>query len=93
MNRVLEGTSDLPTVEAKMEAVEQAGRLANKLARKLLAESHPDKNPGDQAAARRYQQVLDALESVKSHTDGFRRQVEEIKERIDNPPEGSIQIG
>lgn len=92
VNQVLHGTSDLPTVEAKMEAVEQAAALANRLAKKLLAQNHPDRNP-EPTAAGRYQEVLDALEAIRSHTEGFRSRVDAIKDRIANPPEGSIQIG
>jgi hypothetical protein len=93
VNHVLRGTADLPTVSAKLKAVEEACGLANKLARKLLAVDHPDRKPGDAAAARRFREVSDALEAVRSHTESFRARVVEIREREKNPPDGFIKIG
>ena len=56
------------------------------------ADLRPSAAP-EPTAAGRYQEVLDALEAIRSHTEGFRSRVDAIKDRIANPPEGSIQIG
>ena len=93
VNEVLHGTSDLPDVQSKMAAVDEARRTAEHLAKKLLGQNHPDKNPGDPAAARKYQEVLDAVEAIREHTERFRKKVSGILERKENPPDGHIQIG
>lgn len=93
VNQVLHGTSDLPDVKSKMAAVDGACRTAERIAKKLLGQSHPDRNPGDLIAARRYQEVLDAIGAIREHTEGFRKKVSGILERKENPPDGHIQIG
>jgi hypothetical protein len=75
---------------ARLKAAEKAFTIAQRLARDLMAKNHPDKNPGDQTAVIRFRQVGQALESIEYHTKEFRRKVEEIQKRGDNPPDGFI---
>jgi len=89
VTQVLHGTSDLPDVQSKMAEVERACRTAERIAKKLLGQNHPDKNPGDPTAAKRYAHVLDAIGVIREHTESFR---ERILERKENPPDGHIQI-
>lgn len=93
VTQVLYGTSDLPDVRSKMAAVDEACRAAERIAKKLLGQNHPDRNPGDTTAARKYQEVQDAIRVIKNHTEEFRKKVLIIQERKDNPPDGHIRIG
>jgi hypothetical protein len=91
--QLLRGVAGLPDVQSKMEAVDGACRLADRLSKKLLGQNHPDKNPGDQQALDRYRRVLAARDTIREHTEKFRTRVQDILERKRNPPDGHIQIG
>jgi hypothetical protein len=93
VNQLFHGTLHLPDIESKMAAVDKAFRIAERSAKKLLGQNHPDKNPGDPEAAERYQRILSALEVIKDHTEKFREKVSGILDRRENPPDGHIQIG
>ena len=77
---------------ARLQAAEKAYNVAQRLARNLMAAYHPDKNPGNQTAIIQFRQVNLALEAIEYHTKEFRRKVEEIQKRSEDPPDGFIMI-
>jgi hypothetical protein len=77
---------------ARLQAAEKAYNVAQRLARNLMAAYHPDKNPGNQTAIVQFRQVSQALETIEFHTKEFRRKVEEIQKRGEDPPDGFIWI-
>jgi len=62
-----------PDVPSRVKAAEAALVRAERIGKALLSVHHPDKNPGDCAAAGRFRRVMDALESIRHHTEEFKR--------------------
>lgn len=73
--------------EARVEAAERALAVAERVGKSLLGAHHPDRNPGDPGAARRFRRVGEALESIRHHTAELRR-------RLASPPldDGKVRI-
>jgi hypothetical protein len=87
--------SSLKTVEGleqRIKAAEKALAWAQKLAKELRFQYHPDKNPGDDAAERKFKAIGIALQVIEEHTEEFKRKALEKKHRIDNPPDGFIMV-
>jgi len=80
-------------IQLKMNAVDEASQLAERISRRLLGQNHPDKNPGNPRALEKYRRVLIARDTIRKHTEEFRIRVQEILERKKNPPDGHIEIG
>lgn len=68
-------------VEERSRAADEQLEAARGLAKKLMALHHPDRNPGDQEAAKRFRRVQDALDVVRAET-------ESLKERLGQRTEG-----
>ena len=71
---------------SRASRAEAAGKeldYARSLARKLLGLHHPDKNPGDEEAAKRFRRVGDALRAIEDGTIKFQdlARQEPVKER------------
>lgn len=73
----------LPNSASRVQAVETLLLEAKKLAKRLMALHHPDKNPGDPEATRRFQHVKTALETIESNTETFKNSYEIIKTRAE----------
>lgn len=69
-----------PDVPSRIKAAEAALARAERIGKALLSAHHPDKNPGDQAAAGRFRRVMVALEAIRYHT-------EELKKRASRAPD------
>jgi hypothetical protein len=77
---------DLSLLPDSASRVQEAERLladARKLAKKLMAVHHPDKNPGDSEAAERFQRVRGALETIESNTESFKNSYGAMKARAE----------
>jgi hypothetical protein len=79
-------------LEARIKATEKALEWAKKLAKDLRFKCHPDKNPGDAAAERKFKAIGVALQVIEEHTEEFKCKALEKKYIIDNPPDGFIMI-
>lgn len=69
-----------PDVPSRIRAAEAALARAERIGKALLSAHHPDKNPGDHAAAGRFRRVMGALEAIRYHTA-------ELKKRASAAPE------
>ena len=69
---------------------------AKKIARGIMVNSHPDKNPGDQKAEDRFKTVAAALASIETHTNKFieslKIKLEIEKDELERRNKGSIFI-
>lgn len=68
-------------VDARAEAAERELEKARSLARKLMGLHHPDKNPGDEEAAKRFMRVKTALSVIEQETASLREKMASRKER------------
>jgi uncharacterized protein (DUF342 family) len=82
-NSIAETLSSLPDAAARIQATESLLIDAKKLAKKLMAVHHPDKNPGDFDAAARFQRVKDALLTIEDNTESFKAKHESMKARAE----------
>ena len=80
---VVHDLTALPDAASRVQAVESLLIEARKLAKRLMAVHHPDKNPGDLGATKRFQHVKDALEAIELHTQLFKDKYEEMKARAE----------
>lgn len=78
-----------PDVGARVKAAEKALATAERLARMLMGIHHPDRNPGDPEAARRFNRVDRALQSVKYHTAEL---VKKAAAGNQTPPDDKVRI-
>jgi hypothetical protein len=79
-------------LEARIKATEKALEWAKKLAKDLRFQYHPDKNPGNDAAERKFKAIGIALKVIEEHTEEFKCKALKKKYQIDNPPDGFIII-
>jgi hypothetical protein len=80
---IVRDLSSLPDSASRIQEAEKLLADARKLAKKLMAVHHPDKNPGDLEAAKRFQRVQEALEVVESSTESFKNSYEAMKARAE----------
>jgi len=73
----------LPDAASRVQAAEKMLMDARKLAKRLMAVHHPDKNPGDVEATKRFQHVKEALEVIESNTESFKANYETLKARAE----------
>jgi hypothetical protein len=86
---------DLQALPDSASRVQEAERLlidARKLAKRLMAVHHPDKNPDDLEATKRFQRVKEALEIVESNTALFKAKYEALKTRVEQRQDGFIVL-
>jgi hypothetical protein len=61
-----------PSISSKIETVSNLFIYAKTISKKLLAQNHPDRNPNDAEAEKRFKRVQEALAAIEFHTDEFR---------------------
>jgi hypothetical protein len=79
-------------MEARSEAAEKAYMRAQKIARGLLAQCHPDRNQGDSAAHAKFLQIQAALDTIKYYTEELKEKILEARKKEENLPDGFIMI-
>lgn len=62
------------------EAAQLEFEKAKKIARNIMVNNHPDKNPGNQDAEKRFKLAATALTSIETHTNEF---VESLRNRLE----------
>lgn len=75
-----------PDVPSRIAAAEAALARAEKIGKALMNAHHPDRNPGDPGAGRRFIRVQEALESIRFHTEELRRKAAEAAPPSDRGP-------
>ena len=89
---VMSRISGLPTRQERIAAVEKALEDARKIAKKLSAVHHPDKNPGDQSSAARFKRVQEAVDTIAYHTEQIKKKNADLDGRIALDRDGFIEI-
>jgi hypothetical protein len=78
----------MPDFASRVSATENLCSDAKKIAKKLMAVHHPDKNPGDTEAADRFNRVKQALETIEKSTESLKESYEKMlakaKDRADS---------
>lgn len=69
--------------DAKVLAAEAALVRAERLAKVLMAAHHPDKNPGDMSAEKRFKRVASAIESIRFNTKEMKEKASRVKDEPD----------
>ena len=78
---ITKSLSEIRGTENRIAKAESLCAEAKKVARKLLAAHHPDTNPGDAGAARRFQHVKAAIDTIEKNTEAFKLAFEASKEK------------
>ena len=56
---------------------------AKEISKKLLAQTHPDRNPNDSEAESRFKKIQQAIQSIEYHTNKFKEKAEKkMKDQI-----------
>lgn len=85
--------AEAPDLEARIGVLDRHLGEARRTAKKRMAENHPDRNPGDPDAARRFREVQAALTLIEGETDRFRKAAREVQERRIAVRDGTVVIG
>lgn len=62
---------------SRADVAERLLERAKRTARRMMIQNHPDKNPGDPGAQRRFVAIQRALSSLEEHTSEFRKKLSE----------------
>jgi hypothetical protein len=62
-----------PDISSRIAAAEKALNRAEIIAKALLGAHHPDRYPDDSKAAKRFLRVKEAIESIRFHTEDFKK--------------------
>jgi len=73
----------MPDSASRVQAAEQLLIQARKAAQRLMALHHPDRNPSDPEATKRFQGVGAALAAIESHTQSFKDNYAAMMARAD----------
>lgn len=80
-NAVVAELMSHPDIPSRIRAAEAALARAERIGKALLSAHHPDKNPGDQAAAGRFRRVMAALAAIRYHTEELKKRAAEVPEK------------
>lgn len=80
---IVKDMADQPDTPSKVTRAEELLAEAKKLARKLMAEHHPDRNPDDPDATIRFQAASAALATIEADTAQLRSRYQEMQRRAE----------
>lgn len=84
-NEIFNSIKSCPNAEKKVLAAEAALVRAERLAKVLMAAHHPDKNPGDISAEKRFKRVASAIESIRFNTKEMKEKASKVRDEPKEP--------
>jgi hypothetical protein len=82
--QIIAGMLQESSLQNKAQIADDTLDTARKLAKKLMAKSHPDVNPDDPNAADKFKQIQDALSVIEVNTEDFKNKVGQAIEKKKN---------
>jgi hypothetical protein len=73
-----------PSLDERIKVIDEILVRARKIAKKLSAQHHPDVNPNDPDAERKFKDVQLALKSIEYHTNQFKINAAQVKLETEN---------
>lgn len=67
------------SLDERIKVMDEILIRARKIARKLSAQYHPDVNPNDSDAGRKFRDIQSAIRSIEYHTEQFKIKADQIK--------------
>jgi len=81
--------SSQSSISSKVETISNLFNYAKTISKKLLAQSHPDRNPGDFEAENRFKRIQQALNAIEFYTNEFKNKAQQ---QIDDKSEDRCYI-
>ncbi len=70
------------SIDSRINVVESILNRAERIGKALMAVHHPDKNQNDSGATKRFIRVKNAIESIRFHTEIFKKDNIKRKQKV-----------
>lgn len=89
---IVKEISIFPDRESRLASAKALLDDARRIAKGLMANNHPDKNPNNEMAPSRFREVQEALECIEYYTKDFEAKNEKIDKKVSIGRDGFIEV-